>query len=78
MYAIANSRKNKGKVLKEHILKDIVPCGFDAMIAEIQEEHQQQITQLQLAITDRDNQIRAIQYENVTLPAQRNVYQVQL
>ena len=78
MYAIANSRKNKGKVLKEHILKDIVPCGFDARIAEIKEEHHQQTTQLQLAITDRDNQIRAIQYENVTLQAQRNVYQAQL
>ena len=35
-------------------------------------------TQLQLAITDRDNQIRAIQYENVALQGQRNVYQTQL
>ena len=35
-------------------------------------------TQLQLAITDRDNQIRAIQYENVALQEQRDFYQTQL
>ena len=32
----------------------------------------------QLAITDRDNQIQAIQYEKVALQAQRDVYQTQL
>ena len=60
LYVIVNSPKGKGKVLKEHILKDIVPRGFDARIAKIQEEHE-------LAITDRDNQIQAIQYESVGL-----------
>ena len=43
MYAIVNSRKDKGKSLKEHVLKDIVPRGFDARIKEIQEDHQQAI-----------------------------------
>ena len=71
MYVIVNSRKDKGKTLKEHILKDNVPCGFNARIAEIQEEHQ-------LSITDRDNRIQAIRYENVDLQAQRDVYQTQL
>ena len=28
MYVIVNSRKDKGKALKEHVLKDIAPCGF--------------------------------------------------
>ena len=40
LYVIVNSRKDKGKALKEHILKDIVPCGFDARIEEIQGKHQ--------------------------------------
>ena len=35
MYDIVNSRKDKGKVLKEHILKDIIPRGLDARIKEI-------------------------------------------
>ena len=40
-------------------------------VEKIQEVHQ-------LAITDCDNQIQAIQYENVALQAQRDVYQTQL
>ena len=40
MYVIVNSRKSKGKVLKEHILKDIVLRGFDVRIEEIQQKHQ--------------------------------------
>ena len=42
MYVIVNSRKDKGKALKEHILRNIVPCGFDARIKEIRGEHNQQ------------------------------------
>lgn len=51
----------------EHILKNMILRGFDARIAEIQEEHHQQTTQLQQAIADGDKQIRAIWYENVGL-----------
>ena len=40
-------------------------------VEKIQEKHQQ-------VISDRDNQIHAIQYENVALQAQRDVYQTQL
>ena len=39
LYVIWNSRKGKGKALKKHILKDIVPRGFGARIKEIQEKH---------------------------------------
>ena len=60
MYAIVNSPKDKSKALKEHILKEIMPLEFDARIEKMQEQHQQ-------AITSRDNQIQAIQYENVAL-----------
>ena len=48
MYVIVKSQKDKGKALKEHILKDIVPREFDAKIEGIQGKYRQ-------AITDRDN-----------------------
>ena len=35
MYVIVNSWKGKGKALKEHILKGIIPRGFHARIEEI-------------------------------------------
>ena len=43
MYVIANSKKDKGKALKDHILKNIVPRVFDARIEEIKGKHQQAI-----------------------------------
>ena len=57
MYVIIKSTKPKGKALKKHILKDIVPRGVDARIEEIQGKHQQ-------AITDRDNQIQVLEFPN--------------
>ena len=57
LYVIVNSRKVKGKAPKKHILKDIVPRGFDARIEEIQEKYQP-------AITERDNQIKALEFRN--------------
>ena len=56
MHVIINSRKECGKELKEFILKDIIPRGLNKKIKQLQEDHQ-------LAITDRDNKIKAIQYE---------------
>ena len=50
-----NSWKDKVKVLKKHILKDIVPCAFDTRIEEIQGKHQQ-------AITGRGKQIEALEF----------------
>ena len=50
MYVIVNSRKDKGKALKEKILKDIVPRDFDARFEKFQEGYYQQNTQLQQAI----------------------------
>ena len=43
LFVTVNSRKDKGKALKKHTLKDIVPCGFEAKIEEIQEKHQHAI-----------------------------------
>ena len=41
MYTTVNSKKDKGKVLKKLILKDIVRRGFDTRIEKIQEKHRQ-------------------------------------
>ena len=57
LYAIVNSRKYKGKVLKKHILKDIVARGFDVKIKEAQGKHQQ-------AIKEKDNQTQALESTN--------------
>ena len=57
MYVFVNSQKDNIKAIGKHILKDIVPRGFDARIEEIQEKHRQ-------AITDRDNQIKALEFRN--------------
>ena len=47
MHVIVTSQKDKGEALKEHILKDFVPRGFDARIEKIQGEYNQQARQLQ-------------------------------
>ena len=68
-------------MLKKHI----VPRGFDIRIEEIQEKHRQVIEEKGTTIAllnddlkNRDNQIQVIQYENVALQAQRDVYKDQL
>ena len=54
---VGNSKKDKDKMLKKHILKDIVPRGLDARIEEIQGKHQQ-------AIEENDNQIQVLEFTN--------------
>ena len=78
LYVIVNSRKDKGKALKEHILKDIVPRGFDARIEKIQEKYRQAIREKNAANAFHNDDIKNREYENVTLQAQRDVYQAQL
>ena len=56
LHVVVNSRKDKSKALKKHIMKDIVPRGFDARIEEIQEKYQQ-------AIIGRDNPVKVHQQE---------------
>ena len=67
MYVIVNSRKDKGKALKEHILKDIVPSGFDARIEEIQEKHQRAIEEKDATIALLNDDLKNREYENVRL-----------
>ena len=56
-YVTLNYRKDNGKALKKHILKDIVPRGVDVRIEGNQEKHQH-------AITGHGNQIKALELTN--------------
>ena len=58
-------------MLKEHILRDIVPHGFDARIEEIQEKHRQAIEEKYAALAllndnlrGHNNQIQALEFKN--------------
>ena len=49
-------------------LRDLLPCGFSAIIKEMKEEHHQWATQFNhQSIQERDNRIQTIQYKNVGL-----------
>ena len=63
MYVIVNSRKDKGKALKEHILKDIVPHGFDARIEKIKEKHRQAIEEKDAALALLNDDLQNREYE---------------
>ena len=67
LYVTVKSRKDKGKALKEHILKDIVPRGFDIRIEETQEKHQQVIEEKDATIALLNDDLKNREYENVGL-----------
>ena len=69
LYVIVKSRKDKGKALEKHILKDIVPRGFDARIKEIQEKHRQAIEGKDAALALLNDDLQNCEYENVALQA---------
>ena len=75
---IVNSRKDKGKALKEHIFKDIAPRGFNAEIEGIQEKHRLAIEEKDAAIALLNDDLQNHEYENVALQAQRDAYQAEL
>ena len=64
LYIIVNSRKDKGKALKEHILRDVIPHAFDARIEEIQGKHQQAIEEKVAELAQRVNQIKALEFRD--------------
>ena len=74
MYVIVKSKKDKGKALKKHILKDIVPRGFNARIEGIKEKHRQAIEEKDATIALLNDDLKNCEYENVALQAQRDVY----
>ena len=67
MYVIVNSKKDKGKALKYHILKNIVPSGLDARTEEIQEKHQQAIEEKDATIALLIDHLKNRKYENMDL-----------
>ena len=67
LYVVVNSWKDKGKALKKHILKDIVPHGFDARIEEIQEKHQRAIEEKDATIALLNDDLKNREYENLGL-----------
>ena len=68
LYVSVNSRKDKGKALKKHILEDIVPHGFDARIEEIQKKHRQAIEEkTNAAIALLNDDLKNREYENAGL-----------
>ena len=78
MYVIVNSKKNKGKALKDHILKDIVPRGLDARIEEIQRKHQRAIEEKDATITLLNIDLKYREYENVGLQGEIRVKDQQI
>ena len=67
MYVIVNSQKDKGKALRKHILKDIVPRGFYARIDEVQEKHRRAIEEKDATIALLNDDLKNREYENVGL-----------
>ena len=60
-------KKDKGKALKDHMLKDIVLRGLDAIIGEIQKKHQQSIEENDATILLLNDDLKNRRYENVGL-----------
>ena len=78
IYVVVNSRKDKGKVLKKHILNNIVPRGFDERIEKIQEKHRLAIEEKDATIALLNDDLQNREYENMALQAQRDAYQSEL
>ena len=67
LYVVVNSQKDKSMALKKHILKDIVPRGFDVKIEEIQEKHRQAIEEKDATIALLNDDVKKREYENLGL-----------
>ena len=72
-----NSQKDNGKALKKHTLKDIVPCGFEAKIEEIQEKHRHAIEEKVATIALLNDDLQDCKYENVVY-RHKGIYKDQL
>ena len=92
MYVIVKSQKDKGKALRKHILKDIVPRGFDTKIEDFtgrvqtleltdeeeRQAHQRAIEEKDAAIALLNDDLKNREHDNVASQAQRDVYKKQL
>ena len=92
MYVLVKSQKDKGKALRKHILKDIIPRGLDAKIEDLtslvqaleftneeeRQAHQQAIEGKDATIALLNDDLKNREHDNVALQAQRDVYKEQL
>ena len=70
MHVIVNSRKSKGKILKEWVMKDVVPRGLNQIIAEKQGMIEEKNTQLALLnddLTIAEQNVIALEQDNLEL-----------
>ena len=70
MHVIVNSKKSKGKALKEWVMNDVVPRGLNQVIAEKQGIIEDQGTQLALLnddLTESEDLVRQLEYNNTGL-----------
>ena len=70
-------KKPKPELFIEWVVETVLPRVVRKLTSAI-EEKDSALTLLTDDLQDRDNQIKAIQYENVALQAERDVYQAQL
>ena len=80
-----SSQQPKAKDSRRHCCNVLFPHVRQQLANKMKEDHQQVIEEKDAVITpmnddlqNRDNQIHAIQYENVALQVQKNVYHAQL
>ena len=80
-----SSQQPNAKEFRRHCCNVLFTHVWQQLANKIKEEHQQAIKGKDAVIAlidddlqDRDNQLQAIQYENVALQVQRDVYQAQL
>ena len=79
MYALSFfSQQPKAKDFRKHCCNVLYPHVRQQLTKKMEENHKQTINGIQrehqLAIADRDDQIRAIQYENVALQALHEMF----
>ena len=73
-----SSQQPKAKEFRKHCCNLMFPHVHQQLTNKMEDDHQQAIKEKDVALAQCDNQIRAIQHENVTLQAQRDVYQAKL
>ena len=85
LYVIVNSRKDRGKELKHHILTDIIPRGFNNKIKELQENHHLAIEEKDAALallnddlTEAQEHSKQLELNNTGLQGEITTYQAQL
>ena len=82
---IFRSQRSKAKNFRKHCCNVMFPHILQQLTSKTEEDYQEAIEEKDTALAllhddlqNRGNQIKAIQYENVALQAQRDVYQTQL